>query len=140
MIDLESALDEEVETVVAGAVRGAPTRMLSRKLSIIRSFEFMSSSTSFSNCVLLNDFVPDFPNSMLGLSLTEELVSRLSMVILKLNMLSRNPSITFSLSFKSLIFLDFLSKGCKSPGVTFATSLLLLTCFPLLSALKIKMR
>ena len=113
-LDLSSWL---LETVGLGAgvtvVSGAPIRMLSRKWSMMASLDFMSPSTSLSNFVLLNELVLVFPNtSALDLfSSVEELIRRLSMVILKLNMLSRKPSITFSLSFKSLIF---LSEDCNS--------------------------
>ena len=132
---------KSVESLGLGAgvtvVSGAPIRMLSRKLSMMASLDFMSSSTSLSSSVLLNELVLVFPNtSAFDLySSVEELFKRLSMVILKLNMLSRKPSITFSLSFKSLIFLSEDWNSLRNER-SFKPSLLFLTSSTFRSALK----
>ena len=106
--DVETTGSEAVLPVSSGAAaEGAPVRMLSRKLSMMNSLVFISSSTSISNFVLLKDFVIVFPFTASDLFLSDdELVRSLSMVILKFNMLSRKPSMTVSFNFKSSIFLE----------------------------------
>ena len=123
---------EAVVKAFSGVVTGAPIRMLSRKLSMMDSFDLISSSTSISNFVLLNELIIVSPLKALDpFSSDEELVRRLSMVILKLNMLSRKPSITFSLSFKCFIFRDMglFAEDCNllCNDETFESSLLMLT-------------
>ena len=56
-VDVDAMGSEAVVTASSGVVTGAPIRMLSRKLSIMDSLDFMSSSTSNRNFVLLNDFI-----------------------------------------------------------------------------------
>ena len=139
--DVETTGSEAVFTVSSGAAaEDAPMRMLSRKLSMMDSLVFISSSTSISNFVLLKEFVIVFLFTASDVFLSDdELVRSLSMVILKFKMLSRKPSMTVSFNFKSSIFLDlklFPSEDSFSDDETFEPSFLMLTGLTFPSALK----